>query len=247
MFTIYCNNLYAVEWKKTDTCLFDVTNQVDVWKIDTTKFFYRLDYFFSLLHQNEKQKALAFKVEKDKNNFIIRKGLLKYLLAKYLKTNTASIEFTDGNNKKPILVNNNTGLHFNSSHSGNFILIAIAKQEVGVDIEHINTAFNYQEILSAIFSDAEINWILKNTKAVESFFQLFTRKEAIIKASSKGITDFIKNVPVLNGKHLIGEATDMNIRTNLLLNSFFVEEDFAASICFNSVVKQIQFYSLDNF
>lgn len=245
MFTVSCNNLNAVDWKTMNTCLFDITNQVDIWKIDVTKFLHLFDYLFSILHQNEKDKALAFKIEKDKNNFVIRKGLLKFLLAKYLTTNIASTEFTEGNNKKPILATNNMGLHFNSSHSGNFIVIAIAKQEIGIDIEHINTAFNYQEILSAIFSNDEINYILNSKNASESFYQLFTRKEAIVKASSKGITDSIKNVPVLNGKHLIEEINETGISENIWVNSFIPENNYAGCISTNNYFEKIHFYFAD--
>nr|WP_190246250.1 4'-phosphopantetheinyl transferase superfamily protein [Gelidibacter gilvus] len=133
---------------------------------------------------------------------------------------------TDGN-KKPYLPSH-PSVYFNVTHSGNFAIISVGKSPVGIDIEFINREFNYEEILPSIFNQNEIDGIQKNSDKHLSFYNFWTRKEAIVKAIGKGIDDDIVKIPVQDGYHtvspsLIGGYNKINVF------SFRLNEDYVGA------------------
>ncbi len=69
-------------------------------------------------------------------------------------------------------------IRFNVSHSGELILIAISDTEIGVDIERIETSFNYSDILRHSFSVQEISCIQYAANSRELFFQALDTKRS---------------------------------------------------------------------
>lgn len=76
---------------------------------------------------------------------------------------------------------------FNISHSGEYVLAAFSDKEVGADIERI-TDFDAREI-SHYFHPEEQAYIENSTDTKGSFFKLWTRKEAYLKATGIGILE----------------------------------------------------------
>ena len=99
-------------------------------------------------------------------------------------------------NKKPFLEN---GPCFNISHSGNLVVVVFSDtHEVGVDIEHI------QDIdaasIAGHFHENEIHYLKNNHYNKELFYEIWTRKEALLKASGEGITNGLNKISVLENK-----------------------------------------------
>jgi phosphopantetheinyl transferase len=69
-------------------------------------------------------------------------------------------------------------LHFNISHSDNLWIIAWSfKQEVGIDVQKIDTQVNYQGIMRQFFTSSE----RAKVNTVFDFFDAWTQKEAVLK------------------------------------------------------------------
>ncbi|HKG53037.1 MAG TPA: 4'-phosphopantetheinyl transferase superfamily protein, partial [Anaerolineales bacterium] len=82
-------------------------------------------------------------------------------------------------------------LNFNLSHSGSMALYAITRNmEIGVDIECIQSDFEYEEIAQRFFSVNEVAVLrtIPTEKKLEAFYNCWTRKEAYIKALGKGLS-----------------------------------------------------------
>lgn len=237
--TIHCSTIEHLNWQTAELCNFVIHDGVDVWRIAISEKLDRLDEMRALLLPDEHARAEHYSQEKDRNRFIISRGYLRILLGKYLNLAPQSIRFDIGNNKKPNVKNTgNINLRYNVSHSGNYILIAVADTEVGVDVEHM-APHHYDEIMEIALNQAEMNYVKSSTNPIASFYTLWTRKEALLKATAKGIDDNLKNIPSLNGEHII----DVNIIGSL--NSFFVksfkiDENYTA--CISSIVKKITFW-----
>jgi 4'-phosphopantetheinyl transferase len=106
-----------------------------------------------------------------------------------------------GENGKPYLKNKN--MYFNISHSGDYVVLAVADSEIGVDIEKITTYDN--AVAARCFTQAEQEW-LKKQRNNESFFTLWTAKESIMKASGLGFSlppETFCVLPVDSSAHLI--------------------------------------------
>lgn len=75
-------------------------------------------------------------------------------------------------------------LHFNLSHSGDYVVLAVDENEVGVDIEKI--APYSDEIARKCFSAEEYRW-LQGRAEDRAFYALWTAKESVMKACGKGL------------------------------------------------------------
>ena len=244
MYQLTCNTLPPIVWKNPDDCLFRIKDS-SVWKLRINELISSVDHLFSLLHQEEKNKASLFKFEKDKKAYIIRWGILKLLLAKYVQKDPSDIRLIKGENNKPLLLQQitDTPLFFNLSHSDDLVLIAISEQEIGIDAEKINRTIQYSDLLATLFTDHEKEMIIDAADPYPMFYTYFTRKESVAKATAKGISDSIADIPVCDGKHLIHENNVCGIKTGLQVNSFFIDDDYTASLTVGDSLSVIEFYS----
>jgi 4'-phosphopantetheinyl transferase len=126
----------------------------------------------------------------DSDRFIVAHGALRMVLGLYLSADPQSLEFRTGPMGKPALVQTFTDLRFNLSHSGDLALIAVTRgREVGVDVELVQRDIEIDPIVEHYFEPAEV-WDLRTAppqERVSRFFDLWTRKEACVKAEGTGL------------------------------------------------------------
>ena len=124
--------------------------------------------------------------------FLIARGALRLLLAAlHPGLPPADIAFIFNDFGKPALRTNPLNIHFNVSHSGNMIVIAIARgRECGIDIEKLDASRNVGELAAFYFHPHEHALLLhapNETAQLKHFYALWTLKEAFIKAEGKGM------------------------------------------------------------
>lgn len=155
---------------------------------------------YDTLSGDERARADRFHFERDRNHFIVARGILRQLLARYLGCQPAELGFVYGPRGKPAVATpvmrggslvQDAALHFNLSHSHGLALFAFARgAELGVDVEHIRPDFDSAEIAERFFSareQAELR-ALPSAQRAEAFFNGWTRKEAYIKAMGAGLS-----------------------------------------------------------
>lgn len=154
----------------------------------------------ALLQGDELQRAHRYHRPADHYRFVLGRAAQRLVLGAYLGLPAADLYFEPGINKKPQL-RQAPLLHYNISHAGDLVLLAVAKTEVGVDVEQLNALFAFQELLDYSFSPAEKVFIETSPVPHYAFYQLWTRKEAFVKATGRGIDAEFHQVPALDGKH----------------------------------------------
>lgn len=145
-----------------------------------------------LLSHDEKARAERFHFEKDRNDFIAARVLLRTLLSAYLGINSENLRFTYAEKGKPSLEESlPSGIKFNLAHSHGRALYAFSNgREVGVDLEFMRDDLADEQVAERFFSASEID----SLRAVgpelrkEAFFNCWTRKEAYIKARGEGLS-----------------------------------------------------------
>jgi 4'-phosphopantetheinyl transferase len=177
----------------------------------------------SLLNKKEIQKALKFRFDKDRIEYVVSRGILRILISKYLRgegltklsgiekslqdISPQSIQFEQGafgkpriSNPKILLGNRSQYIKFNVSHSNGRIAIAFCfgNGEIGIDIEKIKKPFDYQLIIDHYFSKKEQQYILSE----QHFYELWTRKEALLKVTGIGLTKDLTNLEVSENSHI---------------------------------------------
>ncbi len=94
-------------------------------------------------------------------------------------------------------------LHFNLSHSGDYVVLAVDEGEIGIDIEKISSLSN--EIVKHCFTKEEQKW-LASQPIEHAFYLLWTGKESVMKAIGKGFYMEPKSfsvMPIRDGVHHI--------------------------------------------
>jgi 4'-phosphopantetheinyl transferase len=87
--------------------------------------------------------ASRFKREEDRRSFIVNRGILRCLLARYLHTSPARVPISYGRNGKPRLGRGGSNLQFNLSHTRGLSLFAFCRNHaLGIDAEFIDPSID---------------------------------------------------------------------------------------------------------
>lgn len=160
-----------------------------------------LNRLAKMLAPAERRRAESFHFERDRNRFIAGRGTLRAILGCYLHAPPSTVELTVGSHGKPLLAGSfaRSNLHFNLAHCEDLALLAVAQgRVVGVDLEQICNMDRAQEMAACFCStreNAEFQSLPPGEKDT-AFFRLWTRKEAWLKATGKGIGESLETVEV---------------------------------------------------
>lgn len=116
---------------------------------------------------------------------------LRALLAAYVGEDAAKLDFVQGAHGRPTLAPPHR-LDFNWSHSGEHALVAVAHAlpELGVDIERYRVRSRALDLATRFFDQGETAWLaaLPIAQRSQAFLQLWTAKEAVLKATGRGLS-----------------------------------------------------------
>lgn len=169
-----------------------------------------LHNFWSILNREEQARASRFKFPEHQHRFTAARGMLRWILARYLKVDPIALIFATGPHGKPFLVNisSHSLLSFNVAHSHQLALYAITQnREVGVDIEKLRSDIDYEGMVPRIFTrqEAALFWALPPKEREKAFFSCWTKKEAYLKARGEGLAFSLKKVSILSESGPIGQ------------------------------------------
>lgn len=143
------------------------------------------------LSSDERARAAAFHFEIDRRRFVASRAILRGLLARYLRVAPGELRFTKGPHGKPRLSHPASALTFNLSHSGEWMLVAVARgREVGVDLEMARENLPVQMLADHHFAPAAAAELraLPEAERARKFYELWTRTEAQLKAGGRGLS-----------------------------------------------------------
>lgn len=181
--------------------------EIHVWRAHLDGAVARTEWLRRTLAPDEVQRAGRFRFTEDRHRFIVARGLLRAILARYLSVPPEQVRLCYGVCGKPALAAQPLGgeVHFSVSHSHDLALYAIARgRRVGIDVEHIRPIPEARQIVERFFSVQEraLFRALAPDERVEAFFRCWTYKEAYMKAQGEGLTLALDrfNVPVAPGE-----------------------------------------------
>jgi 4'-phosphopantetheinyl transferase len=113
---------------------------------------------------------------------LIGRALVRGLLGERLGMPPEGLHIQYGKLDKPYVADQ--PWHFNLSHSGAYLLLALALVPVGVDIEQVRPERVRPALLQRVASSPERAWVGTDARR---FFQLWCAKEAVLKALGLGL------------------------------------------------------------
>lgn len=203
------------------------SGQVHVWHISLESL---QEIEVEHLDEQEIKRSEAFYFLKDKNVYKVSRSYLKKILGLYMGTEPEKLLFRLGSKGKPYLQFPVSDLQFNMTHSNQLILIAVTRQnEIGIDVEHLRPVETLQGVIENQFSMSEQK-TLKNCPREEQsklFFQLWTSKEAFLKAFGTGIREGLQNIALKPEAAIIQDL--LTLQTCHYVQ-FFPSEDYVATL-----------------
>lgn len=179
------------EWQTPPSDPFLSADEVHVWRATLLAAPEQMERLWSLLTDDERQRAQRFRFDRDRRRFVVGRGQLRLLLARYLRCPAPAIRFSYSAHGKPAVVEPATSLAFNLAHSHELALYAFAwERRIGVDVEHVRSDLADEQIAQRFFAPGEIAALrnLPPHERVAAFFRCWTRKEAFVKARGEGLS-----------------------------------------------------------
>lgn len=196
-----------------------------------------------LLQPDEIQRAGRYRRPEDRYRSLYTRSLLRILAGKYTNQSPATLRLITGVTQKPALPDN-PDCHINAAHSGNWIVVAMSKVSVGVDVEKIVPDFSFQDVTTHSFSAPERQYIEADANPPLRFYQLWTRKEALVKATAKGIDNDFSQIPALIGVHRMA-AYRLGASGSWTVDGFTVADGYLGAVAHRTIADKPRFYSID--
>jgi len=172
-----------------------------------------------LLAADELQRGRQRRRAEDRAAYLACRGVLRAILGRFLGRDPTSLRFVYGTHEKPFL--DDGACAFNVSRSNRLALIAIARSgRLGIDVERIRPDVDVEALASAFLApgDAALLTGLPQAERIRTFFRLWVRHEARVKATGRGLV-----VPAED------EATATH-DDGLWMRDFEIGPDFAAAL-----------------
>ena len=168
-----------------------------------------------LLDETEQQRWAAYRRDEDRERFLVGCALAKTALAAYTGQRPADVRFdrTCGEcgkpHGKPALAHGQPGaggdLQHSVAHSGDLVVVAVARAPVGVDVEQLDGRAHPlgrdgdpKALARLVLADAERTALaaVKLSGRARRFLVAWTRKEAVTKATGDGLRASFSDIVV---------------------------------------------------
>ena len=198
---------FMVIWSSHPQNLTLTSSEVHFWIMPLELAPIEVDKRWQILNKEEQIKAKKFRFEYHQRQFIVARSTLKMILGRYLNIPAHDIQFSYSSRGKPRLADELGGdqLQFNTSHSQELAIYGVTRDRpIGVDIEYLRPMSDAKQLAKRFFCPQEYHQIspLTSPDLEAAFFQLWTAKEAYLKATGEGISGGLDQVQVCLGNPL---------------------------------------------
>lgn len=158
-----------------------------------------IDEVVSLLDEKRRDKVLRIKNERERNRSLSAGLLLRYafLNEDHTLEEWKNVSIDNKEYGKPFIkMNNGQMFHYSLSHSGDYVVCATAKSEVGVDIQQMIDDKPIIGIAKRFYSLEEYERIKESQDSVRDCYRMWAAKESYVKYTGRGIGAGISKVIV---------------------------------------------------
>ena len=164
---------------------------VDVWMAPLDVGEKKMDDFLHRLSPSEQKRVGALLEDKAVHQFVVSRAMQRQLLANYVGGSPSDISFGVVAMGKPTLSRpNEIGLKFNTTHSGNLVIIAVTKdRDVGVDTEKVRPVPRALQVAKRFYSNDEYQMLaaLPENELDHAFLSIWVRREGTAKARGDSV------------------------------------------------------------
>ncbi len=158
------------------------------------------DFTFRFLLQfaspEKQERILRQRMKQNADNMLVGAALARHMIWEAFQIPLSQQHIAYGPFGKPYL-RDYPNIHFNISHSGQYVACAVADRPVGIDVQAIGA---YRpDVAVRMCNEEELAGIEASDNPATGFTKLWTRKEAYLKMLGCGIAGGIRKLPVGDG------------------------------------------------
>ena len=182
--------------------------------------------------------------------FIVGRARMRQLLAGYLNCEPRDIEFQTTSLGKPSIAD--TPVSFNFTNSGDLAILAVTPQlEVGIDTEELRNLSDMEGLAKRYFHPREIDIITACDDVSEKrrqFFRCWTRKEAVLKATGKGLSHPLDQLCVTVTENepakMLSIEGDAVEASHWMLQHLSPQSDYVGAIAYRAAERELALFEL---
>ncbi len=158
--------------------------------------------WLSYMSEEGKKRVGRLCHEDDRKRTVLGEKLVREAIFEHCGIDVRDVIIKRADSGKPFCAN--ADLQFNVSHSGDIVVAAVSRREVGVDVERIRERdlsiarrFCSKGEIEYIFGmpECKVDTAVCDGEALVRFYEVWTAKEAYAKCIGTGLTDFKTDIP----------------------------------------------------
>ncbi|MCB5027847.1 4'-phosphopantetheinyl transferase superfamily protein [Streptococcus mutans] len=187
--------------------------------------------FFSLLElieEEDRKQILRYQFWQDRQRSLLGHLLSRYAIIQEYALTNKEIQIRRHAYGKPY-IKDYSQIHYNISHSGEWIVCVVDSSSVGIDIQEHRGAKN--DLAKYYFSPREQNYLFSLEKDEQSvaFYDLWSMKEAYIKATGKGLSQPLNEFSVAQEEE--GFCSVVEKERRYFLRQYKIENGYSLAVC----------------
>lgn len=183
------------------------------------------DAFLKALPSDVQGKVKQYKHWQDRQRALLGSTLIRWALLPYIDEVLLHLSY-DENGRPYIAGHPHWQGDFNLSHSGNWIVLAVATNgRVGIDVEEIKPVS--EDMMTYALSETELQ--LVSHQPLHVFYEFWTLKEALFKTGLMSITS----------PHLLDTIDIKSTRKDLFTELLYLDQQHPVSICWNHACSNV--------
>lgn len=189
-----------------------------------------LSYFTTLVDDSKLAKIQRYRNPKDYENALIADILVRFSIFESTKIKYIKKPFLLTDYGKPYLPPD-INLHFNISHSSEWVVCAIDEKAVGIDVQ-LMEEIDILEIARGFFTAKEYGLIFDADSNMRTalFYDLWTLKEGYIKALGKGLSIKLDSFSIIKVNNAIYYETQTQ-HEQCYFKQYNIDDAYKLSVC----------------
>lgn len=166
------------------------------------------------LPASEQKRATNIRLETPRRAFVLGRLLLRTTVARIAGVRPDDVVIDLEPNGRPVLTGALNEYFVSIAHSGRYVIVGVAKQQIGVDVEELPQSAPSLRLMARVCSPDELRLleVMADADRAAAFMTVWARKEAYGKAIGHGLDFPLQSVTVgLTGSTISGGAADWRV------------------------------------
>lgn len=165
-------------------------DEVHVWAVSTDATVEETEALVSSLSAHEQHRAARMRQLDVRQDFIVGRARVRQILGRYVEQPADALDVVTRVDDKPLLAGAPGWFDFSFTRCAGLHACAIGRdRRIGIDVEAMHAEHDVAGIAATYASPAEVAWIraLPSAQHVDALADLWTKKEAFVKAVGTGL------------------------------------------------------------